>query len=501
MSTLVTLVTINARYHHRSAALQTLKANAGNLIDSIEIMEFSLEDRPEDIVEKIIESCCRIVGFSVYIWNYVEILRVVSLLKKVAPDIITILGGPEASFEYENSEIFELTDYLICGEGEEVFPQLCSDILAGRKPDKVIVAEPCDLKKLKFPDVSALESVAGRIVYIETSRGCPFNCHFCISGEDKRVRRFETEQVIDYLGRLYETGLNHYKFLDRSMVNGPYREVLQWFATIDSSDISVHFELNPDSIPPSFFEELFKLRKMSIQLELGIQTFNEEVLERIGRKQNNDLAVSNIGRLLEKPNIHIHSDIIAGLPGESLDSISQSFDTLYFSGVHEIQFGILKRLKGAAISKHTDEFSMVYSSFPPYNVLSTSTISFNVMQKLRRFARYLDLVFNSGNFYNSSRLIMGDRPFVNFMEFTKWLWKGSGQTHKLSRDRLAAYIFNYLNEKAESDSSLVIKSDYERLNHIFPSKILEPESPKRPVVFFRRQKKHSQGDGSDNRIK
>lgn len=498
MSTLVTLVTINARYHHRSAALQTLKANAGNLLDSIEIMEFSLEDRAEDIVEKIMESSCRIVGFSVYIWNYIETLRVISLIKKVKPGIVTILGGPEASFEYEKSEMFALADYLICGEGEEVFPQLCQDILAGRKQDKVIVAEPCDLKKLKFPDVSTLESVAGRVVYIETSRGCPFNCHFCISGEDNRVRRFDAKQVVDYLGRLYEAGLNHYKFLDRSMVNGPYREVLQWFATIDSSDISVHFELNPDAIPASFFEELFKLRKMSIQLELGIQTFNEEVLGRIGRKQNNELAISNIGRLIEKPNIHIHSDIIAGLPGETIESIAQSFDTLYFTGVHEIQFGILKRLKGAAISVHTDSFSMVYSSFPPYNVLSTSTINFNEMQKLRRFARYLDLVFNSGNFYNSSRTIMDSNPFNNFMKFCDWLWKVSGQTHKLSRDRLAAYIFKYLSETAQGDVSLVIKSDYERLNHIFPVKILEPEAPKRPVVFFRRQKKHSHGDSADN---
>ncbi|MBN2725246.1 MAG: DUF4080 domain-containing protein [Deltaproteobacteria bacterium] len=486
------LISVNARYYHSSAALRSLRENARQYKDDITILEFTLDERVSDIVEKIVDTGCDVAGFSVYIWNVEIISRVVKTLHDLFPKIILIAGGPEVSWEYQKTELFSNIDYLITGEGETSFYNLLDSITVGDFPiEKIIKGEITSLDRILYPVSSYSENdFATKLIYIETSRGCPFECHFCSSGIDNSIRKFPVERVIEYLDFLYAKGVRHFKFLDRSILYGPWKSLYAWFLERKTSGISIHFELNPDRIPESFIMCLKDLAPAKIQLELGVQTFNEEVNKRIGRKQQNVKVLENLKLLVGMEHIHIHADLIAGLPGETLESIGESFNMLHSTGVEEIQFGILKRLNGTLISAHTDEFKMVYSENPPYEILQNDTLSFKTVQALKRFARYLDLIGNSGNFLICASEIFGENPFSGLWDFSEWLWKESGQTHKFSRDSLASWIFRYLKEQRKiQNAELLIKADYSRLNHIFRESVLD-KSINSKSNFFQRQKKH-----------
>ena len=446
----IILTTLNAKYLHAAFGLRYLLANLGELRPRACLVEFDIHQRPLDVVEALLARRPRIVGFGIYIWNVSQATEVVAALKRVCPDITVVLGGPEVSFEVEQQQIVNLADYVITGEADLKFAEICEQLLAGGQPaHKIIAADPPDVNQLALPyDFYADEDIAHRIIYVEASRGCPFTCEFCLSSLDIPVRQFPLPALLHALQHLVDRGVQQFKFVDRTFnLNlNVSKAILEFFFERYRPGIFLHFEMIPDRLPEPLRELIARFPPGALQFEVGIQTFNSEVSRRIKRRQDPDKLADNLRFLRSATGVHVHADLIVGLPGESLESFADGFDRLIALGPQEIQVGILKRLRGTPIVRHDAEWEMVYSPDPPYEILRTRLIDFVTMQRLRRFARYWDLVGNSGNFVETTPLIWSATasPFVGFMCWSDWLFERVGRRHGIALSCLAELLFEYL---------------------------------------------------------
>jgi radical SAM superfamily enzyme YgiQ (UPF0313 family) len=446
----IVLATLNAKFFHTSFGLRYLYANLKELQSCCEIKEFIIQTRAIDIVEQILETKPDIVGFGVYIWNIVETTDVVSLLKVIAPEIKIILGGPEVSYETEQQAIVGYADYVLTGPADLSFYQLCKDIINNTAPDrKVINSKPVALAELELPyQYYTDEDLKHRLLYVEASRGCPFKCEFCLSSLDKTSDPFELTLFLEQMEILYQRGARNFKFIDRTFnlnINTTM-QIMQFFLDRMTDDLYLHFEVVPDHLPRKLKELLTQFPEGSLQFEIGIQTFNVEVQKNISRKQNNAKSKDNLIWLKDNTNAHIHADLIFGLPGETFDTFKDSFNQLYHCRPHEIQMGILKRLKGSPIIRHTEAFDLRFNPLPPFNILSTDRVSFSTMQRINRFARYWDMIGNSGRFKYSLPHILSDKPFDDFMAITEWIFNKTGQIHKINLKKL----FELLSQSVEA---------------------------------------------------
>lgn len=440
----IILATLNARYFHTSFGLRYLYANLQELQSFCQIKEFIIQTRALDIVEQILASKPSIVGFGVYIWNIVETTNVVNLLKVIAPEVKVILGGPEVSYETEQQAIVECADYVLTGPADISFYQLCKDIINQTPPDKKILnSKPVPLEDLALPyEYYTDEDLEKRLLYVEASRGCPFKCEFCLSSLDKSSVPVELTSFLEQMEVLYQRGARNFKFIDRTFnlnINTTM-QIMQFFLDKMTDELYLHFEVVPDHLPRKLKALLSQFPQNSLQFEIGIQTFNTDVQANINRKQNNDKSKENLLWLRENTSAHIHADLIFGLPGETLETFKDSFNQLYHCRPHEIQMGILKRLKGSPIIRHTQAFDLRFNPLPPFDILSTDRVSFNTMQRVNRFARYWDMIGNSGRFKNSLPYILSDKPFDDFMAITEWIFNKTGQIHKINLKKLFELI-------------------------------------------------------------
>ncbi|MSU64229.1 MAG: DUF4080 domain-containing protein [Pedosphaera sp.] len=467
----IVLSTLTAKFIHAAFGLRYLMANLGELRPRACIMEFDINQKPLEIVEALLVGEPRIIGLGIYIWNVALTTEVVSILKRLRPDIILILGGPEVSFENEGMEIVQLANHVITGEADLKFAQVCREYLAGTPPaEKIIGAELPDLAQLRLPyDLYDDRDVAHRIIYVEASRGCPFTCEFCLSSLDVPVRQFPIDALLRSLEELLDRGVNQFKFVDRTFnLNLNFsRAILEFFLERLRSGLFLHFEMIPDRLPGGLRELVAKFPPGALQFEVGIQSFNEEVCELIKRRQNVEKLTDNFRFLREHTGVHIHADLIVGLPGESLESFARGFDQLILLRPQEIQVGILKRLRGTPIVRHDTRWLMVYSGHPPYELLRNKLLDFATMQRLRRFARYWDLLGNSGNFVETTPLLWhaGGSPFWNFMGLSDWIFSTTGRKHGIALTDLAELIFRYLTAELKQDQSLAAQAlwnDYRR---------------------------------------
>lgn len=454
----ILLTTLNARYAHAALGLRYLLANMGELTEQTTIQEFVIGLRPTDIVEKILAhrqpDQKLIVGFGVYIWNVIEITQIVAILKQVAPEVVIILGGPEVSHETDKQEIIRLADYVITGWGDITFADLCRQILNGPKPlMKVHAGAQPPLTELKLPyQLYSDTDIRHRTLYVEASRGCPFKCEFCLSSLDKTAWPFDIDQFLAEMESLYQRGARLFKFVDRTFNLNikTSLKIMQFFLdkleANPADPVFAHFEVVPDHLPDALKEGIRKFPEGTLQFEIGIQSFNPEVQSLISRKQNNQKAAENIRWLCTESHAHLHVDLIAGLPGETMESFGKGFDHLVAVGPHEIQFGILKRLRGTPIIRHTDEYALRFDPQPPYTILENRDIPFTDMQRLVRFARYWDMVANSGRFANTLPVMLGDAPFARFMAFSDWIFANTDATHRIALDRLAALVSQWLQQ-------------------------------------------------------
>jgi radical SAM superfamily enzyme YgiQ (UPF0313 family) len=464
----IVLSTINARYAHAALGLRYLAANMGELRPDTEIVEFVLGMRAADMVEALLVRRPRIVGLGVYIWNAEETTRVAALLKRVAPEVVIVVGGPEVSYETDEQRICSVADHVITGWGDLSFAALCRAALAGTLPRaKVIAGEQPDLGQVALPyELYTDEDVAKRFLYVEASRGCPFKCEFCLSALDKTAWPFDLDRFLGELARLHARGARHFRFVDRTfnLKVSASLKILEFFLERLDDRLFVHFEVIPDHLPDRLKAAIARFPAGTLQFEVGIQTWNVEVQALISRKQDNDRAEANLQWLRTRSNALIHVDLIAGLPGEDLASFGRGFDRLHALAPHEIQVGILKRLRGTPIARHTDAFGMRYNPDPPYNVLATDRIGFTDMQRVARFARYWELVGNSGRFTRALGLLLGAAPFASFMRFSDWLYAQSGRTHEIALERLFGLLHDFLTEERGSAPAAVVQAlqdDYE----------------------------------------
>jgi len=507
----IVLTTLNAKYIHAAFGLRYLFANLGELHPRACLAEFDINQRPLDIAEILLARNPKIIGFGVYIWNIEPTTEVVAAIKRIRPGIKIILGGPEVSYETDEQNIVQLADHVITGEADLKFAEVCrhllgdemsltrpSDTLSHRMGEgrgeglpKIIPAEPPEFSQLVLPyEIYTDDDIAHRIIYVEASRGCPFTCEFCLSSLDIPVRQVPLPAMLEQLQRLLDRGVKQFKFVDRTFnlnVNVS-KTILEFFLARYQPGHFYHFEMIPDRLPESLRETIATFPPGALQFEVGIQTFNEEVSHLISRRQNYEKLADNLHFLRRETGVHIHADLIVGLPGETRESFAAGFDRLVALGPQEIQVGMLKRLRGTPIVRHDGEWQMVYNPHPPYEILQNKLIDFTAMQKLRRFARYWDLVGNSGNFIGTTPLIWSvaqvsrlsssksennetgkmpvlPSPFYSFLDFSEWVHARTSRTDGIALVRLMELLFEFLTGELQFDARLVAETlwrDYQR---------------------------------------
>ena len=507
----IVIATLNAKYIHASLGLRYLLANMDahggpGLKSQTQLHEFVIAQPPLLIVERLLALNPKIIGLGVYIWNVVETTRVVQLLKALRPDIKVVLGGPEVSFETDSQEICHLADHVITGWGDVSFAKLCRALIDGPQPlMKVIAGEQPALETIASPyEEYTPEDLANRLLYVEASRGCPFKCEFCLSSLDKTAWAFDLDAFMAEMDALYQRGARNFKFVDRTFnlkVNFSVR-ILQFFLDRLTPDLFIHFEVVPDSLHARLKELIAQFPAGSLQFEVGIQSFNPEVQQRISRRQDNSKTADNLRWLVTQSQAHVHADLIFGLPGETLESFAEGFDKLYGLAPHEIQLGILKRLRGTPITRHTLDYAMVYEPQTPYTILQNSTVDFITMQRIKRFARYWDLVVNSGRFSAALQLLLAPgSAFSHFLNFSDWLWQTTAKTHEFAHEKLVDLLHTYLTVPRalpRSDVNAALLADYmasgargrpQCLAQALSSQ--QVAAPKKPGQLVQRQARHA----------
>ncbi|MEK2647030.1 B12-binding domain-containing radical SAM protein [Bdellovibrio sp. BCCA] len=499
----ILLVTLNSSYPHSSFGLRYLMANLEELQDRAEIMEFTIQRDPRDVAEVLLRQKPKIIGLGVYIWNAQESLELVSLLKRISPETVVVLGGPEVSHESETNPICQIADFTIKGEADFLFYEFCKNYLDnGVLPSTKIVAGILpDIKKIKTPyGLYTDEDIQNRVIYVEVSRGCPYRCEYCLSSLDKAVRNFELTEFLQEMQKLLDRGARQFKFIDRTFNLSPTTctTILQFFLDRIHLGLFLHFEMVPDRLPVEIRDLIKQFPPGALQFEIGIQTWNPEVAHLVSRRNDYEKVKDNFRFLASETGVHTHADLIAGLPGEDLVSFGKGFDTLAELQPHEIQVGILKRLKGAPIARHDKEWEMVYSSHPPFQILRNKNMDFETLQKMNRFSKYWDLYANSGVFKKFVNILRErsqtreDKSFFwEFFDFNEFLTTRYAQSFGISQLSLFETAYTYLKDQLgwpQEDAKTLILEDYYATGKTDLPKFLKDYS---------QVKKHSLGDSSD----
>ena len=474
MNAPIVIAVLNARYAHTALGVRCLVANMGELRSRTVLEEFLIQDDPERVAEQILSHRPTIVGISLSIWNMVPSGQVISIIKRVAPDVCIIVGGPEVRWAETPPHG---ADVLIRGEAETVFPGICTRILEGNTVPKVVDGGLPDLTSLVLPyDEYDDDDLSRRIIYVESSRGCPFGCEFCLSSREDKLRRFDIDRLLEKLETLIARGCKGFKFIDRTfnVDEGHWSRILDFFyehwpredagtlvrpistrqaalGSVRGESFFLHFEVVPDRFDDKLIESLARFPAGGIQLEVGIQTLDPVVGERIGRRVDAETVARNLSRLKSGTGVHIHADLIIGLPGEDENGFGRSFDSLRAMNPDEIQLGILKLLPGAPIIRHADTYSMTFNPTPPYDVLQTDCITYSQMQHLKRTAKYYDIFVNSGKFKGAMNFLMsrGTSSFRAFSDFSSWIYRRIGKDHAVSQPRQYEAVLNYLTNETD----------------------------------------------------
>ena len=410
----VLLTALNSKYIHSNLAIRYLKAFAQDLDYEANIREFSINDREERILKEIIEEKPDVVAFSTYIWNVEMISRVASLIKIVNPDIEILYGGPEVSYD---SRVFlgeNVGEYIIEGEGEKIYKEFIEYKMGLRDVEDIkglhykregqVYSNPIrpamDMNDIIFP-YEEEEDLSNKIVYYESSRGCPFNCKYCLSSTTHGVRFQNISRVLSELQYFIDKKVRLVKFVDRTFNCNTKHSMAIWDYLINAeTETQFHFEISADILKDEEMEILKKATKGRFQFEVGVQTTNDEILNNINRFVNFSDIKEKVVELSLIKNIKQHLDLIAGLPGEDYESFIRSFNDVHSIMPEEIQLGFLKLLKGSSMREESEKYGMGYSPYPPYEILKTDKLSYDELQKLKRVEEMVDKYYNSQKFNN-----------------------------------------------------------------------------------------------------
>ncbi len=461
----VVLSAINSKYIHTGLGLRYVGEYAKTQGHEVKLIEETINTPILAVLEKIMAEKAKVYGFSVHIWNKPFVFRLIRMLRQLRPEAVIVIGGPEVAFDAERifAELPQ-ADYIVQGEGELVFSALLTYLERGGVIPKHIayleggevklnggttVIEDLSLLPFPYPD---LEQVLAehKIVYYECTRGCPFNCAYCLSGISRNVRKRPLELVLRDLDRFIASGVPLVKFVDRTynLDEKYFLPMMQYLAQAQTK-ATFHFEIKADMLSEQVMEFLATVPKGRFQLEIGIQSTHQPTLKAINRQDNWEKLASNVKRLLSFGNMHIHVDLIAGLPYEDLPTFAKSFNDVYGLGAHMLQLGFLKVLPGTQMRKEATQHDLRYMDEPPYEILATKYMPYEDMQYLKHLDNILDQTANSGNFRYTLRALLRVSQmdaFAFYKQLTNW-WVKAGhypQTHNAKG--VAAILKQFIEE-------------------------------------------------------
>lgn len=454
------LTTLNTKYAHSNLALKYLFASAAEYQKHIHIFEFTINHSEDYVFMEILSGEYDIVCFSCYIWNVEKILVLSENLKMARPDLQILLGGPEVSFDpipFLSNHKF--VDYILTGEGEISFPQFVGEMLSEEpKPEKIrglvyrmegkIYVNPpaleMSMEAVPFP-YQEYACERDKILYYESSRGCPYRCSYCLSALDKTVRALPLDRVKSELDYFIRQKVKQVKFVDRTFNWDLARakEILRYLIQQDNGVTNFHFELAGDLMDEEWFWLLKKIRPGLFQFEIGVQSTNQQALAACNRKTNFSRLTMNVKKLMSLGNLHLHLDLIAGLPHEGYSSFRQSFNDVYRLGAHHLQLGFLKLLKGSPIREQTEVHGYVYRENAPYEVIANRYLSAEALVRLKRIENVLELYHNRGGFSRTIAFAvanLAETPFDFYEELSSFYYL-KGFQHKAHKKEDLYRIF------------------------------------------------------------
>ncbi len=482
----ILLVAINAKYIHSNLAVHTLCAYAQKHVHGrdleIEIAEYTINQQKDDILRDIYEKAADMVCFSCYIWNIDYVKSVVRELGKVCPDTVFWLGGPEVSYDAEDI-LMQLPEVkgVMRGEGELTFAELCGgsalediDGITFRGEDGTICEntwrEPIDLDEVPFiyEDIEAFEH---KIIYYETSRGCPFSCSYCLSSVDKRLRFRSLPIVKQELGVFLKKEVPQVKFVDRTFncSRNHAMEIWKYIAEHDNGITNFHFEIAADLLNEEALALIKTMRPGLIQLEIGVQSTNEKTIREIKRTMDFQKVSQIVRTIHNMGNVHQHLDLIAGLPFEDLESFSKSFDDVCALKPHQLQLGFLKVLKGSYMEEKKGEYELACKSEPPYEVLYTKWLSYRDVQKLKGIEEMVEVYYNSRQFEHTLSALEEKVSSPFYMFEGLWQYYKKNNLCHIQHKRSARYeiLLGFIDDicgQAETFKELLVYDYYLREN-------------------------------------
>ncbi len=466
------LAAVNTKYIHSNPAVYSLKAyaekKAPELTGQIEIAEYTINHQISDILADLYKRKPDAIGFSCYIWNISYVLELAEEMKKLLPDVQIWFGGPEVSFDADKLLLtYPFLTGVICGEGEESFLQLAmaykkaeeegrsfAEVSRGQlKNTELVLSEVPFL----YDDDASFEN---RILYYESSRGCPFRCSYCLSSIDKTVRLRDIEIVKKELAYFIEKKVRQVKFVDRTFNCNKEHALAIWEYLLahDNGVTNFHFEIAADLLGEEELTLLSKFRPGALQLEIGVQSTNEKTIEEIDRRMNVERLRGIVKRIHDGGNIHVHLDLIAGLPYEDYDSFGKSFDDVYAMQPEQLQLGFLKVLKGSKMHQKAQDYGLVYRSKPPYEVLYTDWISFDDICRLKRIEEMVEIYYNSNQFTVTLPLAMKkfSSPFAFFEALADYYEKQGYFVQSPARSYRYQVLLSFLEEENLFAESLTV---------------------------------------------
>lgn len=483
----ILLTTLNSKFIHTNLAIRYLNQMVKDIEDiDVDIREYTINNELDFILKDIYANNYDVILFSTYIWNVNDIVKICNNLKKVNKNVKIALGGPEVTYDSEESmKKYDFVDYILYGEGELVFrdfvKSLKGDIeikdvngivyrnngdIVKNKPMKDI--ENLDIIPSPYVDLNKAE-YENRIVYYETSRGCPFNCQYCLSSTLQGLRYFSIDRVKSDLKALIDARVSQIKFIDRTFnANKKFAmEIMQFLMENDNDYTTYHFEVTAHLLTEDMLEFLKECKEGLFQFEIGVQTTNEKVLEAVGRRDDFSKLSYVVQKIASYRNIHQHLDLIAGLPYEDYNSFENSFNDVFNLGIEHLQLGFLKMIKGTGIRNNADEHEFRYKDYPPYEVLYNKYITYNEILKLKDIEEILERYFNSKNFVLSMRYIIHnyykESPFKFFEDFATYFDKNGYFNMSQGKNKLYKILLDFYTEKINKNIELfteIIKYDY-----------------------------------------
>lgn len=480
----VVLSTLNSKFIHSSLALRYLKAYGEAHGQAYDIVEYTINMPVLHILSDITEHDIDVLGFACYIWNIEMTLHVVDMVKSVRPDIKIVLGGPEVSFTAD--ELLERCpniDYIVQGEGEEAFHALVTALqlgndgldpvipgVRGRRDGSILgsleAVEVSDLSSIPFPYTEEdMEDLEHKIIYYESSRGCPFSCQYCLSGNKNTVRFFPQERTLEELQWFIDHGVKQVKFVDRTFNCAPHHHrALMEFMRDSDTDMNFHLEMEPELMTEWETNILCETPPGRIQIEVGVQSTHKKTLDAINRYNDWPYIQKSIRPIIQAGRTHVHMDLIVGLPHEDFNRFGQSFNDLFSLQPHALQIGFLKLLKGSGV-RRMREYKYVADPLAPYEVLSTHVLPYNDVRFLKYFEDVFERFYNSERFrttfgYIGQQLIHGETDaFTYFCDMTRaWLKEGNHKVNLKDIDQIE-FLYRFFLAKGDTIAAELLQYD------------------------------------------